>query len=75
MDRLQDWLQQASDAALDWLSSPAALSQFGLLILAYFIARLLARRFSPVIEKTLTPKPEAAHIIARLRKHDPTVHI
>lgn len=68
MDRLQHWLQQATDTALGWLSSPAALSQFGLLILAYFVARLLARRFSPLIEKTLTPKPEAVHVIARLRR-------
>ena len=68
MEKLQDWLQQTSDTALGWLSSPAALSQFALLILAYFAARLLARRFSPVIERTLTPKPEATHIIARLRR-------
>jgi small-conductance mechanosensitive channel len=68
LDQLQDWLQQAIDTALGWLTSPAALSQFGLLILAYVIARLLARRFSPTIEKTLTPKPEAAHIFARLRR-------
>ncbi len=68
MDRLQTWLQQATDTALGWLSSPAALSQFGLLILAYFIARLLARRFSPIIETTLTPKPEATHILARFRR-------
>ncbi|WP_245875414.1 mechanosensitive ion channel family protein [Tabrizicola aquatica] len=68
MEQVQDWLQQASDTALGWLSSPAALSQFALLILAYLIARMLARRFSPIIEKTLTPKPEATNIIARLRR-------
>ena len=55
MERLQDWLQQASDTALGWLSSPAALSQFALLILAYFAARLLAARIAPVLERTLTP--------------------
>lgn len=68
MEKLQVWLQQATDTALGWLSSPAALSQFGLLILAYFAARFLARRFTPLIEKTLTPKAEATHIIARLRR-------
>jgi small-conductance mechanosensitive channel len=68
MDRLQIWLQQAADTALGWLSSPAALSQFALLILAYFIARLLAGRLSPIITHTLTPKPEATHSIARLRR-------
>jgi len=68
VERLQDWLQQASDTALGWLSSPAALSQFALLILAYFAARLLAARIAPVLERTLTPKPEALHLIARLRR-------
>ncbi|MBA4325154.1 MAG: mechanosensitive ion channel protein MscS [Rhodobacter sp.] len=68
MDRLHVWLQLAADTALGWLSSPAALSQFALLILAYIVARLLARRFSPAIERTLTPRPEAAHVIARLRR-------
>lgn len=68
MDRLQDWLQQAADIALGWLSSPAALSQFGLLIAAYIAARMLAGRLSPGLEHTLTPKPEATHILARLRR-------
>ena len=68
MEKLQVWLQQATDTALGWLASPAALSQFALLILAYFIARLLARRLTPILEGTLTPKPEATHLIARLRR-------
>ncbi|MES2813638.1 MAG: mechanosensitive ion channel domain-containing protein [Pseudomonadota bacterium] len=68
MDRLQHWLDQATDTALGWLSSPAALMQFGLLIAAYILARLLARRFSPIVEKTLMPKPESVHILARLRR-------
>lgn len=68
MDRLQNWLQQAYDTALGWLTSPAALMQFGLLIAAYMMATLLARRLSPTLEKTLTPKPEATHPIARFRR-------
>lgn len=68
MDQLQAWLQEAGNTALGWLTSPAALSQLGLLIAAYLAARLLSRRFSPVIERTLTPKAEATHILARLRR-------
>ena len=68
MEQLNRWFRDAYDTALGWLSSPAALSQFGILIAAYILARLLARRFTPVIDKTLTPKPEATHIIARLRR-------
>ncbi len=68
MDQLQAWLQEAGNTALGWLTSPAALSQLGLLIVAYLVARLLSRRLSPVIERTLTPKAEATHILARLRR-------
>ncbi|MFN5997991.1 MAG: mechanosensitive ion channel family protein [Paracoccaceae bacterium] len=68
MEQLNRWFRDAYDTALGWLSSPAALSQFGILIAAYILARLLARRFSPALEKTLTPKPEANHILARLRR-------
>lgn len=68
MEQLNRWFRDAYDTALGWLSSPAALSQFGILIAAYILARLLARRFSPAVERTLTPKPEATHILARLRR-------
>ncbi|MCU0903273.1 MAG: mechanosensitive ion channel [Tabrizicola sp.] len=68
MDRLQTWLKQATDTALGWLSSPAALMQFGLLIAAYILASLLARRLTPTLERALTPKAEATHILARLRR-------
>lgn len=68
MERAQLWLQQATDIALGWLSSPAALMQFGLLIAAYILATLLAGRLSPTLERTLTPKPEATHPLARLRR-------
>ena len=68
MESLHLWLQQATETALGWLSSPAALMQFGLLIAAYLLATILARRLSPAITRTLTPKPEATHVIARLRR-------
>lgn len=68
MEQLNRWFRDAYDTALGWLSSPAALSQFGILIVAYILARLLARRFSPAVERTLTPKPESTHILARLRR-------
>ena len=68
MERVQDWLQQATDTALGWLSSPAAMMQFGLLIAAYILARLISSRLTPTLERTLTPKAEATHPIARLRR-------
>lgn len=68
MEQLKGWISDAYDTALGWLSSPAALSQFGLLVAAYIAARLLARRFAPELEQRLTPNPEAVHLLARLRR-------
>lgn len=68
MEQLNRWFRDAYDTALGWLSSPAALMQFGLLIAAYILASLLARRLTPIIEKALTPKAESTHILARLRR-------
>jgi potassium-dependent mechanosensitive channel len=68
MEQLKAWLNDATDTALGWLASPAALSQVALLFVAYLAARYLSRRFSPVIERAVTPKPEATSLIARLRR-------
>jgi potassium efflux system protein len=68
VEQVKSWFGNAYEIALGWLTSPAALSQIALLIVAYVAARTLARRFGPVIERTVTPKPEAVHILARLRR-------
>jgi potassium efflux system protein len=68
VEQVKSWFDDAYEIALGWLTSPAALSQIALLIVAYVAARTLARRFGPVIERTVTPKPEAVHILARLRR-------
>jgi potassium efflux system protein len=68
VEQVKSWFGDAYEIALGWLTSPAALSQIALLIVAYVAARTLARRFGPVIERTVTPKPEAVHILARLRR-------
>ncbi len=68
MDKLLGWVNDAFDIALGWLSSPAALSQFALLILSYIAARMLTRRFLPVVTRFLTPPETATSQLARLRR-------
>jgi potassium-dependent mechanosensitive channel len=68
VEQLKGWISDAYAIALGWATSPAALSQIGLLIAAYLVARLATRRISPVIERTVTPKAEVTHVIARLRR-------
>lgn len=43
------------DLAAEWLLSPAAWSQFGLLIVAYVAALLMSRPLNPALEKLLDP--------------------
>ena len=59
---------QGYEIALGWLLSPAAWSQFALLILAYFAAVVLARRIRPVLRRVLTPPEESVSILSRLRR-------
>lgn len=51
-----EWAEQAREVALGWLMSPAAWSQFGLLILAYLLARLINARALPALTRALTPQ-------------------
>ncbi len=50
-----------------WLISPAAWSQFGLLVLAYFAAVVATRRISPVLTKLITPAEGATGVVAQAR--------
>ena len=61
------WLEQAKDVALVWLLSPAAWSQFSLLVLAYLVARLINARLVPVLTRVLTP-PDGRGLIASMRR-------
>ena len=56
------------DLALGWLTSPAAWSQFGLLIVAYFAAKYAAKRLNPLITQLLTPPAEQENIITTSRR-------
>ncbi|MEM1374000.1 MAG: mechanosensitive ion channel domain-containing protein [Pseudomonadota bacterium] len=56
---LQGW-----EIALTWLLSPAAWTQFGLLIGAYILARLVTRWLSPRLRRLLTPAEDSTSIFA-----------
>ncbi|WP_386629576.1 mechanosensitive ion channel family protein [Sulfitobacter geojensis] len=48
---LQGW-----ELAMSWLLSPAAWSQFALLVLAWFLAGVIARRLRPALTQLIDPK-------------------
>lgn len=60
---LQGW-----DIAKSWALSPAAWSQFALLIVAYLAALFVTRRFGPVLRRILTPAEDQQHVFARARR-------
>jgi len=66
--RALDYARQGWEIAQGWLLSPAAWSQFGLLVLAYVAAILVSRRLRPVLENYLTPPAAQARIVAKARR-------
>ena len=62
------YAQTAWEFALGWLLSPAAWSQFGLLIVAFALAWYITRRIKPVLTRLLTPAAEQTNIFARARR-------
>ena len=63
------YLDQGWQLAQSWLLSPAAWSQFILLIIAFLIALFMARKAQGVLRKLLTPPEDQTHIVARLRRY------
>ncbi|WP_052245304.1 mechanosensitive ion channel family protein [Halocynthiibacter namhaensis] len=59
----------AWDLASDWLLSPAAWSQFALLVVAFGLAWYGARKLTPTITRLVSPPEEQVHIVARLRRY------
>ena len=63
-----DYAQQGVELATGWLLSPAAWSQFGLLIVAYLIALVVCRKMTPKLAGLLTPPSDQDNVIATARR-------
>ncbi|WP_224825152.1 mechanosensitive ion channel family protein [Cognatishimia sp. MH4019] len=61
-------IEPGIELAQRWLLSPAAWSQFALLIVAYILAVIITRRLSPTLSRLLTPPSDQEHIIAQTRR-------
>lgn len=68
LTRLIGWLEQARDLAVQWLVSPAAWSQFGLLIVAYLLAVVIAGRLRPLATRLLTPGAARSDWLATVQR-------
>lgn len=66
--QLLGYIEPAWEVARSWLLSPAAWSQFALLLVSWFGARYLDRRFGPTLRRMLIPEGGATSLLARLRR-------
>ena len=64
----QYWFDAGWAIALQWLTSPAAWSQFGLLLAAYVAAHVIAKRAVPLLSNVLTPPEESEGLISTARR-------
>ncbi|WP_420326383.1 mechanosensitive ion channel family protein [Mameliella sp.] len=62
------YLMQGWEIAREWLISPAAWSQFGLLAAAFLLAWLLTRRLRPWLTRILTPEASRQSLLASARR-------
>lgn len=67
IDQAIGYFNQVWDIAESWLLSPAAWSQFGLLVAAFLAARIVARRVKPVLTRLLTPEGEQNNLLSKAR--------
>ena len=68
IDQAFGYGEMGLDLAKEWLLSPVAWTQFGLLIGAYVLAVIVNRIATPRIASLLTPPAEAASITAKIRR-------
>ncbi|MEE2944008.1 MAG: mechanosensitive ion channel domain-containing protein [Pseudomonadota bacterium] len=66
--QMLDYWNQGLAIAKSWALSPAAWSQFGLLVCAFLIALWLSKRLRPLLTKLLTPDAESQSILAKARR-------
>ena len=68
MDQARVAFEEALVLAQSWLFSPAAWSQFALLIGAYLLARLANRIITPRLTKLLAPVADSTSILSKVRR-------
>lgn len=68
METALGYAEQAGDIALKWLTSPAAWSQFALLVAAFVAAWYLNRLLRPTLLRVLTPPADSETTLASIRR-------
>lgn len=69
VEQARGYAEQGYELALSWLMSPAAWSQFALLVVAYVVAVLVNRIVTPRLKTVLTPDVENQSVLAIVRRY------
>ncbi len=67
-DMALGYLQQGWAQAQEWFLSPAAWSQFALLVAAWLLALVISRRATAALERLLTPPEGQKGVVSRVRR-------
>ncbi|WP_428546966.1 mechanosensitive ion channel family protein [Profundibacter sp.] len=62
------YVNQGWELAQGWLLSPAAWSQFGLLVVAFLAALVVSRKLSPILTRAITPPDGQTSYLAQARR-------
>jgi len=68
MDQVIAYVKKGQETALEWITSPSAIAQFGILIGAFIVAWIVTKWLSPRLMKLLGPAPEDQGLWAKLRR-------
>jgi len=68
LDQVLGYVETIYQIAVTWLLSPAAWSQFVILLVAYILAVIITRRFNPIIAALIAPAEEADNPIGTARR-------
>lgn len=66
-DAALGYIEQGWDIAKNWLLSPAAWSQFIILVIAYLAAVYVSRKLKPTLTRILTPATETPTVLGQAR--------
>lgn len=66
-DAALGYIEQVWDIAKNWLLSPAAWSQFIILVIAYLAAVYVSRKLKPTLTRILTPATETPTVLGKAR--------
>ncbi len=68
LETIEAYAMQGQDVLLEWITSPAAYAQFGLLVGAYLLAVFVSAWTRPRLERLLQPAEENQSILAKIRR-------